>query len=260
MSSLHTDRNGIVPASLPTPPAALPLALSPRTRSPRKSSSMHQLGTPSNTPMRTSLMNFLDSIEYNHVSAGGSKRQTVSTPAASPPTAKHASQIIQHSLTERTTHEKSVKTLADAAMSKKHTLDEEECSNGSIPADNQNKMEEVSREGTTVVLRFGQVSVGTVPSSDDTPELCQESDEPVARESLESDSMNEFATYMESTLSVLQVSAPAIEFGARYDSVLRIGDKLGQRDITFTKRSSSLLRIPKRHSSLNIMELRLGNE
>ncbi|KAJ3263693.1 hypothetical protein HDU77_010238 [Chytriomyces hyalinus] len=114
-------------------------------------------------------------------------------------------------------------------------------------------MEEASREGKPVV-RFGQVSVGTVPPSDDTPELCQESDEPVARESLESDSMNEFTTYMESTLSVLQVSAPAIEFGAR------IGDKLGQRDVTFTKRSSSLLRIPKRHSSLNIMELRLGNE
>ncbi|KAJ3235576.1 hypothetical protein HDU78_005119 [Chytriomyces hyalinus] len=209
--------------------------------------------------MRTSLMNFLDSIEYTHVSAGDSKRQTVSTPAVSPPTAKHASQIIHRSLTERTTHEKSVKTLADAATSKKYTLDDEECSNGSILADNQNKMEEPSREGKPVV-RFGQVSVGTVPPSDDTPELCQESDEPVARESLESDSMNEFTTYMESTLSVLQVSAPAIEFGARYDSLLRIGDKLAQRDVTFTKRSSSLLRIPKRHSSLNIMELRLGNE
>ncbi|KAI8822752.1 hypothetical protein BJ741DRAFT_87628 [Chytriomyces cf. hyalinus JEL632] len=116
----------------------------------------------------------------------------------------------------------------------KHTLDDE--SNvGSILADNQNKME-VSRERKTV--RFGEVTavVATVsPPSDDTPELCQESDESVARESLESDSMNDFATYMESTLSVLQVSAPAIEFGARYDSLLRIGDKLGQRDVSRVK-------------------------
>ncbi|KAI8829655.1 hypothetical protein BJ741DRAFT_622545, partial [Chytriomyces cf. hyalinus JEL632] len=255
MTSTHSHRNGGggVPASLPTPPATLPLSLSPRTRSPRKSSSMHQLGTPSNTPMRTSLMNFLDSIEYNHVS--DSKRQTVSsTPAASPPIAKHASRVIHDSPMEQM-HEKSVEILDDAMS--KHILDEE--SNvGSILAVNQNKLE-VSREQRKTV-RFGEVTaVATVSPSDDTPELCQESDESVARESLESDSMNEFATYMESTLSVLQVSAPAIEFGARYDSLLRIGDKLGQRDVTFTKRSSSLLRIPKRHSSLNIMELRLGN-
>ncbi|KAJ3228923.1 hypothetical protein HDU81_005794 [Chytriomyces hyalinus] len=202
-------------------------------------------------------MNFLDSLEYNHVSAKDPKHQAASTPAAALPVAKHASQISRNSPME-SVREESIEISSDDSTS--DTLDEASLEAEStvepILTNNQIKNETL-RERKTV--RFGEVAVATVSPCDDTPELYQESNES-SRESLESDSMNEFATYMESTLSVLQVSAPAIEFGARYDSLLRIGDKLGQRDVTFSKRSSSLLRIPKRHSSLNIMELRLGSE